>query len=109
MLTIHPSLISKRRKNGVSRCGCCASIKMKRIDLSEDWIVKDIVLEHNHPLTTPSKLRYLPINRCISLASRLLYNFLSDVNVPVSQQTAYFSSQVGGIETWVARNWISII
>ncbi|KMZ74049.1 hypothetical protein ZOSMA_136G00170 [Zostera marina] len=66
--------------------------------MSEVWIVKHIVLEHNHPLTTPSKVRFLPINRSISSTSRLLFQSLSEVNVPVSQQTAYFSSQVGGIE-----------
>ncbi|KMZ58873.1 hypothetical protein ZOSMA_72G00350 [Zostera marina] len=71
---------------------------MKMINLSVNWIVKNIILEHNHHLTTPSKLRYLPINRSIYSTSRLLFNSLNDVNIPVSQQTVYFSSQVGGIE-----------
>ncbi|KMZ56422.1 hypothetical protein ZOSMA_95G00160 [Zostera marina] len=62
---LHPPKLGKRRKNAVSRCGCCASIKIKREAMSEVWIVKNIVLEHNHPLTTPSKLRFLPINRSI--------------------------------------------
>ncbi|KMZ75940.1 hypothetical protein ZOSMA_109G00330 [Zostera marina] len=66
--------------------------------MSEVWIVKHIVLEHNHPLTTLSKVRFLPINRSISSTFRLLFQSLSEVNVPVSQQTVYFSTQVGGIE-----------
>ncbi|KMZ75833.1 hypothetical protein ZOSMA_10G01010 [Zostera marina] len=96
---LHPIKLGKRRKNAVSRCGCCASIKIKREAMSEKWIVKNIILEHNHPLTTPSKVQFLPINRSISSTSILLFNSLSEVvNVPVSQQTAYFSSQVGEIE-----------
>ncbi|KMZ71619.1 hypothetical protein ZOSMA_178G00070 [Zostera marina] len=66
--------------------------------MTEVWIVKHIVLEHNHPLTTPSKVRFLLINRSISSTFRLLFQSLSEVNVSVSQQTAYFSTQVDGIE-----------
>ncbi|KMZ61294.1 hypothetical protein ZOSMA_53G00840 [Zostera marina] len=66
--------------------------------MSEVWILKHIVLEHNHPLITPSKVRFLPINRSIFSTSILLFQSLSEVNVLVLQQTAYFSSQVGGIE-----------
>ncbi|KMZ62465.1 hypothetical protein ZOSMA_45G00010 [Zostera marina] len=95
---LHPLKLGKRCKNAISRCVCCASIKIKREGMSEVWIVKHIILEHNHPLTTPSKVRFLPINRLISSTSRLLFQSLSKVNVPVLQQTTYFSSQVGGIE-----------
>ncbi|KMZ74898.1 hypothetical protein ZOSMA_121G00740 [Zostera marina] len=95
---LQPVKLSKRHKNAVLRCGCYASVKIKREAMSEEWIVKNIVLEHNHPLTTPSKVRFLSINRSILSTSRLLFNSPSEVNVPVSQQTAYFSSQVGGIE-----------
>ncbi|KMZ64969.1 hypothetical protein ZOSMA_340G00160 [Zostera marina] len=66
--------------------------------MSEVWIVKNIVLEHNHSLTTPSKVRFLPINRSISSTSILLFQSFSEVNVPVSQQIIYFSAQVGEIE-----------
>ncbi|KMZ68812.1 hypothetical protein ZOSMA_22G01060 [Zostera marina] len=95
---LHPPKSGKRRKNAISKCGCCTSIKIKREGMSEVWIVKHIVLEHNHPLTTLSKVRFFLINRSISSTPRLLFQSLSEVNVPVSQQTAYFSSQVGGIE-----------
>ncbi|KMZ67179.1 hypothetical protein ZOSMA_275G00120 [Zostera marina] len=46
---LHSVKKGKHRKNPVSRCGCCASIKLKRDDMSEKWIVKNIVLEHIIP------------------------------------------------------------
>ncbi|KMZ64398.1 hypothetical protein ZOSMA_371G00060 [Zostera marina] len=95
---LHPPKLGKRRKNAISRCGCFASIKIKREGMFEVWIFKHIILQHNHLLTTPSKVRFLPINRSISSTFRLLFQSLSEVNVPVSQETVYFSSQVGGIE-----------
>ncbi|KMZ73619.1 hypothetical protein ZOSMA_145G00090 [Zostera marina] len=86
------------RKNGVSRCGCLASIKFKRIDRSDKWITDSVNLDHNHQFTTSSKIRYLPINRSISHTFKILFSSLADVNVPVSQQAAYFSNQLGGPE-----------
>ncbi|KMZ65221.1 hypothetical protein ZOSMA_32G00070 [Zostera marina] len=32
---LHPPKLGKRRKNAISRCGCCASIKIKREGMSE--------------------------------------------------------------------------
>ncbi|KMZ75137.1 hypothetical protein ZOSMA_118G00140, partial [Zostera marina] len=98
-----PSLIlpptnGNRRKNGVSRCGCLASIKFKRIDRSDNWVTDTVIFYHNHPFTTFSKIRYLPINRSISQTSKLLFSSLAEVNVPVSQQAAYFSNQFGGVQ-----------
>ncbi|KMZ58340.1 hypothetical protein ZOSMA_782G00020 [Zostera marina] len=87
-----------RRKNGVSRCGCLTSIKFKRIDRSDKWVTDSLNLDRNHPFTTPSKIRYLPINRLISHIFEILFSSLADVNVPVSQQTVYFSNQLGGPE-----------
>ncbi|KMZ62504.1 hypothetical protein ZOSMA_45G00450 [Zostera marina] len=98
-----PSLIlppsdGTRRKNGVSRCGCMANIKFKRIDRSDKWVTDTVNHDHNHPFTTPSKIRYLPINRSISETSKVLFSSLAEVNVPISQQAAYFSNQVGGLQ-----------
>ncbi|KMZ65343.1 hypothetical protein ZOSMA_325G00010 [Zostera marina] len=95
---ILPPTNGNRRKNGVSRCGCLASIKFKRIDRSDQWVTHFINLDHNHPFTTPTKIRYLPINRSISHTSKILFSSLADVNVPISQQTAYFSNELGGPE-----------
>ncbi|KMZ67611.1 hypothetical protein ZOSMA_261G00260 [Zostera marina] len=98
-----PSLIlpptnGNRRKNGVSRYGCLESIKFKRINRSDNWVTDTVIFYHNHPFTTPSKIRYLPINRSISQTSKLLFSSLAEVNVPVSQQAAYFSNQPGGVQ-----------
>ncbi|KMZ61128.1 hypothetical protein ZOSMA_54G00590 [Zostera marina] len=87
-----------RRKNGVSRCGCMTSIKFKRIDRSDNWVTDTVNHDHNHPFTNPSKIRYLRINRSISETSKALFSSLAEVNVPVSQQAAYFSNQVGGVQ-----------
>ncbi|KMZ62761.1 hypothetical protein ZOSMA_44G01640 [Zostera marina] len=87
---LHPVKLDKRRRNAVSRRGCCASVKIKREAMSEEWIVKNIILEHNHPLTTSSKVRFLPINRSISSTSRLLFNSLSKVNIPVFSADCLF-------------------
>ncbi|KMZ71451.1 hypothetical protein ZOSMA_17G00060 [Zostera marina] len=95
---ILPPTNGTRRKNGVSRCGCLASIKFKRIDRSDNWVTDSVNFDHNHPFTTPSKIRYLLINRSISYTSKLLFSSLADVNVPVSQQAAYFSNQLGGLQ-----------
>ncbi|KMZ63850.1 hypothetical protein ZOSMA_393G00020 [Zostera marina] len=74
---LHPLKLGKRRKNAISRCSC-ASIKIKRKGMSEVWIVNTIIPSSHH--------------------QKLLFQSLSEVNVPSSQQTAYFSTQVGGIE-----------
>ncbi|KMZ75953.1 hypothetical protein ZOSMA_109G00470 [Zostera marina] len=81
---LFPPTNGTRRKNGVSRCGCPASIKFKRIDRSDHWVTDTINFDHNHPLTIPSKIRYFPINRSISQTSRLLFASLGKVNVSVS-------------------------
>ncbi|KMZ73193.1 hypothetical protein ZOSMA_151G00250 [Zostera marina] len=85
-----PSLIlspsdGTRRKNGVSRCGCMANIKFKRIDRSDKWVTNTVNHDHNHPFTTLSKIRYLPINRSIYETFKVLFSFLAEVNVPVSK------------------------
>ncbi|KMZ60674.1 hypothetical protein ZOSMA_57G00090 [Zostera marina] len=93
---ILPLTNGTRRKNGVFRCGCLTSVKFKRTDRSDNWVTDSVNFDHNHPFTTPSKIRYLPINRSISHTSKLLFSSLADVHVPVSQQAAYFSNQLGG-------------
>ncbi|KMZ59519.1 hypothetical protein ZOSMA_67G00100 [Zostera marina] len=95
---ILPPTNGTSRKNSVSRYGCLANIKFKRIDRSDKWVTDSVNLDHNHPFTTPSKIRYLPINQSISHTSKILFSSLADVNVPVSQQTAYFSNQLDGPE-----------
>ncbi|KMZ57426.1 hypothetical protein ZOSMA_86G00620 [Zostera marina] len=95
-ILILPPTNGTRRKNGVSKCGCLASIKFKRIGRSDNWVTDSVNFDHNHTFTTPSKIRYLPINRSISHTSKLLFSSLAEVNVPVSQQAAYFSNQLGG-------------
>ncbi|KMZ67283.1 hypothetical protein ZOSMA_26G00320 [Zostera marina] len=95
---ILPPTNGTRRKNGVSRCGCLTNIKFKRIDRSDKWVTDSVNLDHNHPFTTLSKIRYLLINRSISHTSKILLSSLADVNVSVLQQTAYFSNQLGGPE-----------
>lgn len=79
-----PSQTDKLLKNGISRCGCEANIKIKRMDESQQWIVDTLKLEHNHPLTTPSKQRYLP-NHSMSFTSRLLFTSLNEDNFSISQ------------------------
>ncbi|KMZ75409.1 hypothetical protein ZOSMA_114G00060 [Zostera marina] len=95
-ILIFPLTNDTRRKNGVFRCGCLTSIKFKRIYRSDNWVTDSVNFDHNHPFTTPSKIRYLPINRSISHTSKLLFSSLAEVNVSISQQTAYFSNQLGG-------------
>ncbi|KMZ71067.1 hypothetical protein ZOSMA_189G00280 [Zostera marina] len=95
---ILPPTNGTRRKNGVSRCDCLASIKFKRINRSDNWVTETVNFDHNHSFTTPSKIRYLPINRSISHTSKLLFSSLAEVNVPVSQQAAYFSNQLSGVQ-----------
>ncbi|KMZ63659.1 hypothetical protein ZOSMA_3G01410 [Zostera marina] len=95
---ILPSTNGNRLKNGVFRCDCLASIKFKRIDRSDQWVTHFVNLDHNHSFTTPTKIRYLPINRSISYTSKILFSSLANVNVPISQQAAYFSNQLGGPE-----------
>lgn len=74
---ILPPQVNKRRKNEVSKCGCLRALKSRWLILSKiGSIVKNIILKHNHPLTIPSKLRYLSINRFISSTSRLLFKTL---------------------------------
>ncbi|KMZ65743.1 hypothetical protein ZOSMA_30G00240 [Zostera marina] len=70
--------------------------KFKRINRFDNWVTDSVNFDHNHSFMTPSKIRYLPINRSISHTSKLLFSSQADVNVPVSQQAAYFSNQLGG-------------
>lgn len=99
LMSLHPG---KCRKNGISRYGCVASMKIKRIDESEQWVVDTLKLEYNHPLTMPSKQCYLPINHSISSTSRLLFHSLNEVNVSISQQTVFLLLKMEDMIKWDA-------
>lgn len=60
------------------------------------WPVSHFVEEHNHPLTTPSKVHLLRSHRNVSAAKKALVQQFSEANIPTCQQVRLMEIDAGG-------------
>lgn len=76
--------------------GCKAKIQMSVSAIDGKWFIKDFVVEHNHKLTTPSKLHYKRSNRKISILSKQHFREMNNANISPSKYASFFTVQNGG-------------
>ncbi|KMZ68026.1 hypothetical protein ZOSMA_24G00470 [Zostera marina] len=62
------------------------------------WRVVNFIEDHNHPLMTPSKRRYLLVNRVITPLSRALFQSLNTSNISPSDQYCVAAQEAGGFD-----------
>ena len=87
-----------KRKVGIIRRGCKAEIRIKKNIIDNAWFVLSFKEEHNHALTSPSKLHYLKVNRKISDGMRRFYKSLAAVGIKPSSQVELAALQSGGFD-----------
>ncbi|GER25230.1 FAR1-related protein [Striga asiatica] len=87
---------SGERKHGHTRCGCQAKMSVKKSQDDGMWIVSCFIEQHNHHLTTPSKVHLLPPHRIVSATKKALVQKFSEANIPTSQHVRLFEIEGGG-------------
>ncbi|KAL2531149.1 Protein FAR1-RELATED SEQUENCE [Abeliophyllum distichum] len=60
------------------------------------WVVNKFVAEHNHALTTPSKVHLLRSHRNVSATKKALAHQFSEANIPTCQQLRIMEIDAGG-------------
>ncbi|KMZ70646.1 hypothetical protein ZOSMA_197G00190 [Zostera marina] len=88
----------KQRRIKNSRSGCLAMIYISLDRSTQLWRVVNFIEDHNHPLVTPSKRRYLPLNRVITPLSRALFQSLNTSNISPSDQYCVVAQEAGGFD-----------
>ncbi|KMZ58140.1 hypothetical protein ZOSMA_7G01710 [Zostera marina] len=88
----------KHRRIRNSRSGCLAMIYISLDRSTRLWRVVNFIEDHNHPLVTPSKRRYLPVNRVITPLSRTLFQSLNTSNISPNDQYCVAAQEAGGFD-----------
>ncbi|KMZ69408.1 hypothetical protein ZOSMA_215G00430 [Zostera marina] len=88
----------KHRRIRNSRSGCLAMIYISLDRSTRLWRVVNFIEDHNHPMVTPSKRRYLPVNRVITPLSRALFKSLNTSNISPSDQYCVAAQEAGGFD-----------
>ncbi|KMZ67866.1 hypothetical protein ZOSMA_255G00030 [Zostera marina] len=88
----------KQRRIRNLRSGCLTMIYISLDRSSKLWRVVNFIQHHNHPLVTPSKKRYLPVNRVITPLLRTLFQSINTSNISSSDQYCVAVQEVGGFD-----------
>ncbi|KMZ58454.1 hypothetical protein ZOSMA_76G00090 [Zostera marina] len=88
----------KHRRIRNSCSGCLAMIYISLDRPSNLWRVVNFIQDHNHPLMTPSKKRYLSVNRVITHLSRALFQSLNTSNISPNDQYCVAVQETGGFD-----------
>ncbi|KMZ71794.1 hypothetical protein ZOSMA_175G00370 [Zostera marina] len=88
----------KQRRIRNSRSGCLAMIYISLDRSTKLWRVVNFIEDHNHPLVTPSKRRYLPVNRVITPLSRALFQSPNTSNISPSDQYCVAAQEARGFD-----------
>lgn len=87
---------SRERNRGHTRCGCKAKMTVKKSRKKDVWVVGYFIEQHNHALSTPTKVHLLRSHRSVSAAKRALVHQLSEANIPTCQQVRLLEIDAGG-------------
>ncbi|KAL2475390.1 Protein FAR1-RELATED SEQUENCE 5 [Abeliophyllum distichum] len=60
------------RNRGETRLGCGARLSVVKQQIGDMWVVNKFIEEHNHALTTPSKVHLLRSHRSVSATKKAL-------------------------------------
>ncbi|KMZ68649.1 hypothetical protein ZOSMA_234G00240 [Zostera marina] len=100
LTTATDNIVNEKKQRRI-RNSCSGYLAMIYISLdrsSKLWRVVNFIQDHNHPLMTPSKKRYLPVNRVITPLSRALFQSLNTSNISPSDQYCVAAQEVGGFD-----------
>ncbi|KAL2481035.1 Protein FAR1-RELATED SEQUENCE 5 [Abeliophyllum distichum] len=87
------------RNRGHTRVGCNARLSILKQQTGNSWVVNKFVEEHNHGLTTPSKVHLLRSHRKVSATKKALAQQFSVANIPTCQQLRLMEIDAGGPES----------
>ncbi|KMZ75253.1 hypothetical protein ZOSMA_117G00710 [Zostera marina] len=88
----------KQRRIKFLRSGCLTMIYISLNRFTKLWRVVNFIQDHNHPLVTPSKKRYLLVNRVITPLSGALFQSLNTSNISPSDQYCVAAQEPGGFD-----------
>ncbi|KAL6542385.1 hypothetical protein OROMI_023987 [Orobanche minor] len=81
-----------------TRFGCKAQMKIQLAENSENYVVTDLVAQHNHVLTHPDKAYMLRSHRCICPAQEGLINSMTDAGIGPSNIYHFCAHEVVGYD-----------
>ncbi|XP_052197171.1 protein FAR1-RELATED SEQUENCE 5-like [Diospyros lotus] len=84
------------RNRGHTRLGCNARLSVVKQQTGNSWVVSHFVEEHNHGLTTPSRVHLLRSHRKVSATKKALAQQFSEANIPTCQQVRLMEIESGG-------------
>ncbi|KAL2531252.1 Protein FAR1-RELATED SEQUENCE 5 [Abeliophyllum distichum] len=87
------------RNRGNTRCGCNAKLSVLKHETRNLWVVNKFVVEHNHALTTPSKVHLLRSHRNVSATKKALAHQFSEANIPTCQQLRIMEIDAGSLDS----------
>ncbi|KZV54794.1 hypothetical protein F511_04416 [Dorcoceras hygrometricum] len=94
---IHDQPIRERARGGV-RTGCKSKLTIGKEQTGSNWIISIFIENHNHQLSTPSKVHLLRSHRSVSAAKKTLTQQFAEANVPTYQQMRLLEIEYGGAE-----------
>ncbi|KAL2486806.1 Protein FAR1-RELATED SEQUENCE [Abeliophyllum distichum] len=83
------------RNRGNTRIGCNSRLSILKQQIGNLWVVNKFVEEHNHPLTTPSRVHLLRSHRNVSATKKALTQQFSEANIPTCQQLRLMETDSG--------------
>ncbi|KAL2512891.1 Protein FAR1-RELATED SEQUENCE 5 [Abeliophyllum distichum] len=84
------------RNRGKTRTGCNARLAVVKQQTGQLWVVNKFVEEHNHALTTPSRVHLLRSHRHVSATKKALTQQFAEANIPTCQQIRLLELDSGG-------------
>ncbi|KAL2541721.1 Protein FAR1-RELATED SEQUENCE 5 [Abeliophyllum distichum] len=86
----------EERRRGSTRVGCNSRLSIVKQQTGNLWVVNKFVAEHNHALTTPSRVHLLRLHRTVEATKKALAQQFSDVNILTCQQLRLVEIDAGG-------------
>ncbi|RVX10646.1 Protein FAR1-related sequence 5 [Vitis vinifera] len=90
----------KRDKNqnivSLTRVGCEATFRIGFNKQMNKWVVKEFMVDHNHPLVEQKNVQFLRSHRVIKNADKAQLNAMRGVGIGTSQIMDYMVQQSGG-------------
>ncbi|KAL2511137.1 Protein FAR1-RELATED SEQUENCE 5 [Abeliophyllum distichum] len=85
-----------KRNRGQTQIGCNSKLSVVKQQMGHLWVVNKFVEEHNHALTTPSRVHLLRSHRHGSTTNKVLSQQFSEANIPTCQQIRLMEIDSGG-------------
>ncbi|KMZ73195.1 hypothetical protein ZOSMA_151G00270 [Zostera marina] len=98
--TTMANIVNEKKQRRIRNShSCCLAMIYISLDRSiKLWRAVNFIQDHNHPLVTPSKKRYLLVNRVITPLSRALFQSLNISDISPSDQYCVAAQEAGGFD-----------